>query len=112
MTRRPSVDLHMRWTRIAAIFLIASVAAAVSIKAGGESAIAIGVKDRANANASMTASGTFVGVVWAARTKDGVTDMYTAMSRDSGRSFRAPVRVNQTAGDVSVCPASSRRGSR
>ena len=65
-------------------------------------AIEIGVADRANANASIASSGSFVGVAWAARTKDGVTDVYAAMSRDGGHSFRPPVRVNQVAGEASV----------
>ena len=92
----------MRWIRIAALVLVASVAAAGSIKALGETAIVIGVKDRASANASIATSGAFVGVAWAARTKEGVTDIYTATSRDGGRSFQVPVRVNRNAGDVSV----------
>ncbi len=65
-------------------------------------AIEIGVTGRANANASIASSGSFVGVVWAARTKDGVTDVYVATSRDGGRAFGAPVRVNQVPGDASV----------
>ena len=96
------MNLHMRWTTIAAIGLAASFAAAGTITANSKTSIAIGVKDRANGNASMATSGSFVGVVWAARTKEGVTDIYAATSRDGGRSFRAPARVNQIAGAVSV----------
>ena len=92
----------MRWTRIAGIVLVAFVAVTGLITARSETGIAIGVKDRASANASIAASGSFVGLVWAARTTEGITDIYIATSRDGGRSFRAPVRVNQTAGDVSV----------
>ena len=43
-----------------------------------------------------------MGVAWAARTKDGAMDIYAATSRDGGGSFRAPVRVNQVAGQASV----------
>jgi hypothetical protein len=96
------VNLHLRWTAIAGIVLAASLAAAGSMKTNTETGIVIAVKDRASANASVATNGSFVGVVWAARTKEGVTDIYTATSRDGGRSFRAPVRVNQTAGEVSV----------
>ena len=56
----------------------------------------------ANANASIAASGSFVGIAWAARTSDGATDIYAATSRDAGRSFGAPVRVNQVAGAANV----------
>jgi len=96
------VNLHMRWTRIAGVVLVAFVAAVGSIKARSETGVAIGVRDHASANASIATSGSFVGVVWAARSQEGVTDIYIATSRDGGRSFQAPVRVNRTAGDVSV----------
>jgi hypothetical protein len=96
------VNLHMRWARIAGVVLVAFVAAAGSIKARSETGVAIGVRDRASANASIATNGSFVGIVWAARAKEGVTDIYVATSRDGGRSFGAPVRVNQTTGDVSV----------
>ena len=92
----------MRRTRIIGIVFAASVVVAGSITARAEPSIAIGVKDRASANASIASTGSFVSIVWAARTKEGVTDIYTATSRDGGRSFRAPVRVNQISGDVSV----------
>ena len=68
----------------------------------GRDAIDIGVPGRANANASIASSGSFVGVAWAARTTDGVTDVYAATSRDGGRAFGAPVRVNHVPGDASV----------
>jgi hypothetical protein len=62
----------------------------------------LGVAGRANANASIASSGSFVGVAWAARTNDGITDIYTATSRDGARTFGTPVRVNQSAGEASV----------
>ena len=74
----------------------------VSVETRSGTAIEIGVTGRANANASIASSGSFVGVAWAARTKDGVTDVYVATSRDGGRAFGAPVRVNQVPGDASV----------
>lgn len=43
------MNLHMRWTTIAAIGLAASFAAAGTITANSKTNIAIGVKDRANA---------------------------------------------------------------
>jgi len=98
------VNLHKRWgrTRIAAVVVAASVASAGSLNARSEPPVVIGVKERASANASIVTSGAFVGLVWAARSKDGVVDIYAATSRDGGRSFRAPVRVNQNAGEASV----------
>ena len=86
---------------MAGVVLLACVVTAGAVRTGGKP-IEIGVAGRANANASIAASGSFVGIAWAARTKDGVTDVYAATSRDGGRSFRAPVRVNRVAGEASV----------
>jgi hypothetical protein len=62
----------------------------------------IGVNGRANANASLAATGQFVALVWVARTNEGVTDIYGASSRDGGRTFGPPTRVNREAGEASV----------
>ena len=53
----------------------------------------IGVPDRINQHVSIGSAGDVVAVVWAA-SKTGSTDIYAAISRDEGRSFSAPVRVN------------------
>jgi hypothetical protein len=95
------VTIRMRSATIVVLVVVGSLAAARSNNAD-EAAVTIGVKERASANASIATSGPFVALAWAARTKEGVTDVFAATSRDGGRSFRAPVRVNQTAGDVSV----------
>jgi hypothetical protein len=78
---------------------IALVAAALS-GAAQSSGVEIAVKERANAFASLAASGHLVALVWGAATKDSVTDIYLAMSRDGGRTFGAPTRVNQVPGDA------------
>jgi hypothetical protein len=62
----------------------------------------IGVASRASANPSLAAIGRFAVVVWSAATTAGVTDIYASTSRDGGRVFGAPVRVNRTPGDASV----------
>lgn len=61
----------------------------------------IGVKDRANAFASIAGDGRFAAIAWGA-TKDGVTDIYTAVSRDGGRSFGSPLRANEAASPANV----------
>ena len=83
------MNRDVRWARIIGAVLVASVAATGSSKARTEAGIVIAVKDHASANASIATNDSFVGVVWAARTKEGVTDIYTATSRDGGRSFRS-----------------------
>ena len=62
----------------------------------------LAVRGRANANASIAARGDFVAVVWGAATARGTTDIYAAVSRDAGRTFPAPTRVNDVAGDARV----------
>jgi hypothetical protein len=42
-----------------------------------------------------------VAVTWSAATSDS-TDVYLAVSRDTGRTFGAPVRVNDIAGDARI----------
>jgi hypothetical protein len=92
----------MSWKWVCSVIVLASVVTAGRAGARNGAAVEIGIENRANANASTASAGSFVGVTWAARTKDGATDIYAATSRDGGGSFRAPVRVNQVAGDASV----------
>ena len=61
----------------------------------------IAVKDRTNAFASIAASGRFVAIGWGG-TKDGATDVYATLSRDAGRSFAAPTRVNGVSGPANL----------
>ena len=63
----------------------------------------LAVTGRASSTPWVAASGTFVAVAWSAGTgtaKSG--DVFLAVSRDSGRSFAAPVRVNSVAGDARI----------
>jgi hypothetical protein len=41
-------------------------------------------------------------IVWAASTSAGDADVYGAISRDGGRTFGPPVRVNDEEGDARV----------
>jgi hypothetical protein len=96
------VKTHFTLSKMASIVLLAWFVAEGSVDTRSGTAIEIGVTGRANAYASITSSGSFVGVVWTARTKDGVTDVYVATSHNGGRAFGAPVRVNHQPGDASV----------
>jgi hypothetical protein len=62
----------------------------------------LAVATRGNAHVSLAASGELTAAVWAASTERGETDVFAAVSRDHGRTFSAPVRVNSTPGDVRV----------
>ena len=56
---------------------------------------------RSNANPSMAAEGSLVVVAWSAATKDTM-DVFAAVSRDAGKSFGPPVRVNDIPGDARI----------
>jgi len=90
----------MRMLKAGAIVLgIALLPAAMSSSATSSS---LAVKGRTNAYASLAADGQFAVVAWGASTTDGVTDIYAAASTDGGRTFAAPTRVNQVAGDANL----------
>jgi hypothetical protein len=81
--------------------LIACCLAAAACGARGSEA-SLAIAGRTNAHATLAAIGERVYAAWAASLPDGATDIYLAVSRDGGRSFDAPVRVNATPGDASA----------
>jgi hypothetical protein len=69
--------------------------------------VTLRVAGRTNATPSIAATGNLVAVVWGATTPSsgrsgGATDIYVASSRDGGRIFDPPVRVNDVDGDASL----------
>ena len=85
---------------VTAGLMAAAIVGAAAPSVGTGESVDLAVKGRANANASIDARGQFVAVAWGAATKEGTTDVFVAVSRDAGRVFRAPVRVNDVIGDV------------
>ena len=79
----------------AAVVLLSGILGAVPVRTAD--GVSIGVPGRAYANASIASSGSFIGVAWTGRTPEGVTDVYSSTSRDGGRTFSAPIRVNHVA---------------
>jgi hypothetical protein len=77
---------------------VAAVGAAPPPDAG---LVTIAVAGRSNANVSIAARDTLVVAAWGA-SRDGAADIYAAVSRDGGRSFGAPVRINATAGEAAI----------
>jgi hypothetical protein len=75
-------------------------AIALSAIAAANGAIELRVPGRASATPSIAAAGDTVVVSWGATMPDGATDLFAAVSRDGGRSFAAPVRVNDVDGDA------------
>ena len=85
--------------------VVAGAAVIVALMVSGDAAtsvVTLSVGGRASANVSLAASGTFVAAVWSASAPGGETDIYAAASRDGGRSFSSPVRVNSIPGDARV----------
>lgn len=64
--------------------------------------VSLAVPGRSNMYPFAAARGPFVVVAWAATAADGPTDVYAAVSRDAGRHFGSPVRVNETPGNARV----------
>lgn len=56
---------------------------------------------RTNANPSIATSGEFVAVAWSGATVKSM-DLYLATSRDGGKTFSAPSRINTVDGDARV----------
>jgi len=65
-------------------------------------AVTLTVPGRASATPSIAANGDFVVAVWSAAAPERPADIYAAVSRDGGRAFGAPVRVNDVEGDARV----------
>jgi len=70
--------------------------------AGAAASTELTVVGRRNATPTVAADGAFVAVAWGGAEASGSTDIFAAVSRDGGRSFGAPVRVNHVAGDARV----------
>lgn len=92
--------MNVRHSRVAAV--VAIVLATVVSNHAATAPASLAVPGRANSNVSLAASGPFVAAVWSASTPAGDTDVFASTSRDSGRTFSAPVRVNSTPGDARV----------
>lgn len=79
--------------------VMGSVVLAVSLSAAN-APIELGVKGRGNATPTIAAEGQFVAVTWGGTQPGGQTDVFASVSRNSGRAFSAPVRVNDIEGDA------------
>jgi hypothetical protein len=63
--------------------------------------ITLAVPNRVNSTPWIAATGSFVAVTWAAAA-NGKGDIFLATSRDGGRTFSAPVRVNRVDGTARI----------
>src|SRR6478672_8680691 len=75
----------------------------VAVGAVSNTSLTLGVPNRSNATPSIAADGSTVVVAWSATLPNGgAADVFAAVSRDGGRSFGAPSRVNDVDGDARV----------
>src|SRR5258705_11258307 len=87
----------MRCFHLLVVLTLAAGCARGAVRRDGP--IELVVPGRANANVTLSADGERVAAAWAATGASG-TDVYTALSADGGRSFGAPVRVNDVEADA------------
>ncbi len=85
-------------TRALAIVLFLCSGASFSV---AQSTAVVGVEGRSNESVSIAAQQNFVAITWGA-TATGGMDVYSAVSRNGGSTFGAPVRVNAVAFDARV----------
>ena len=62
----------------------------------------IAVPGRSSATPMVAANGSFLVVAFSAASPSGTTDIYASISRDFGKTFAGPVRVNNVDGDARV----------
>ncbi len=80
-----------------ALALVVSLTLVVCVNA---QTVDLAVAGRSNTTPSIASAGDTVVVAWGATVPGGATDVYAAVSRDAGRTFGPPVRVNDAAGDA------------
>jgi hypothetical protein len=96
----------MRWivSAVAAFALIVVVSGSSrTVIDAGSTPTTLAVPGRSNATPSIAADGNTVVVAWSATVPNGgAADVFAAVSRDGGRTFGAPSRVNDVDGDARV----------
>ena len=90
----------MKTTTLIAI-AIAVITFAGTNTAARSDEVTLAVTGRSNSTPWIAGSGRFVAVAWGA-TRDGGGDIFTAISRDGGRTFGSPVQVNAAPGEARI----------
>jgi len=83
------------------LFVAVAVSAPSAAPPPDAGPVTIAVAGRANAHVSIAARESLVVAAWGA-SRDGAADVYAAVSRDGGRSFGTPIRVNATPGEAAL----------
>jgi len=85
-----------------ALLCICGAAISADVGSAPVRSLDLAVPGRANATPAIAATGEIITVAWSASLPTGATDVFAALSRDRGRSFGAPVRVNDVDGNARV----------
>ena len=80
---------------------VSAVVALAATTLTAQTPVSLSVDGRASANPSIVSRGPYVAVAWSAATATAI-DVYAAVSRDTGKTFSDPVRVNDVPGDARV----------
>jgi hypothetical protein len=89
------------WVRCRPMMVLSLIAATVVSVLQAQPASVLSVAGRSNDAVRLASDGNFVVAVWGASMTGGM-DVFSAVSRDGGATFSAPVRVNATAFDARV----------
>ena len=81
--------------------VVALTAASLASLLHAQTPVTLAVSGRGNDAVTVAAQGQFIAATWGA-SLNGTMDVYSAVSRDGGATFGAPVRVNDVPGDARV----------
>ncbi len=84
------------------VFVIAAAVVATTVVVPNRQSVVLTVDGHSSAYPSIAANGRFLAVAWGATASDGTTSIYTAVSRDSGRTFARPILTNDDGSPASL----------
>jgi len=90
--------------RASGVLVVAAAAAvlAITVVVPNRQSLVLTVEGHGSAYPSIATSGQFLAVAWGATSATGVTDIYTAVSRDAGRTFAKPILASDDSSRASL----------
>src|SRR6187401_1341069 len=84
------------------VFVMTAAVVATTVVIPNRQSVVLTVDGQSSAYPSIAADGRFLAVAWGATGSDGITSIYTAVSRDSGRTFAKPILANDDGSRASL----------
>ena len=84
------------------VFVMTAAVVATTVVVPNRQSVVLTVDGHSSAYPSIAANGRFLAVAWGATASDGTTSIYTAVSRDSGRTFARPILTNDDGSPASL----------